>query len=70
MEKDARKKEYMRQYYQTHKERFRENCRAWRKANPDKVRESNHIQYERRKALKQGKKKGESAGSVEQCGSA
>ena len=53
MEKDAHKKEYMRQYYQTHKERFRENCRAWRKANPDKVRESNHQQYLRRKALKQ-----------------
>ena len=47
------RKEYLRKYYQTHKERYRENCREWRKANPDKVKENNHRQYERRKALKQ-----------------
>ena len=55
MEKKTDQKEYKRQYYQEHKERYREVSRAWKKANPDKVREINHRQYLRRKALKQQK---------------
>lgn len=61
MEKNTDRKEYLRQYYQAHKERYRENARAWRKANPDKVKEQNRIQYEKLKA----KRKGGSTNSAE-----
>lgn len=53
MDNKPDRKEYLRQYYQAHKERYKENALAWRKANPDKVREINRRQYERLKVLKQ-----------------
>lgn len=56
MGKITDRKEYLRNYYQTHKEKYRETARRWRKNNPEKVKETNHIQYERRKALRQEQK--------------
>lgn len=61
MEKSADRKEYLRNYYQTHKERYKETVKIWRSSHPEKVKEYNRRQYERRKA-----KKGEGARSGEQ----
>ena len=60
MEKSADRKEYLRNYYQTHKERYKETVKIWRSSHPEKVKEYNRRQYERRKALRQEQK-----GSVE-----
>ena len=56
MEKSADRKEYLRNYYQTHKERYKETVKIWRNSHPEKVKEYNHRQYERRKALRQEQK--------------
>lgn len=66
MEKDIGRKEYLRNYYQAHKEKYRETARRWRQNNPEKVKEVNRQQYLRRKALRQEQKKEEGAGSGEQ----
>lgn len=56
MKKSADRKEYLRNYYQTHKERYKETVKTWRSSHPEKVKEYNHRQYERRKALRQEQK--------------
>lgn len=53
MEQTPERKAYLKRYYQAHKEELREKntvrMREWRKNNPDKVKESNHRQYLKRK---------------------
>lgn len=41
--------EYMRKYYQEHKEKIRQNINAWNKRNPEKVAESRKKQYQKHK---------------------
>lgn len=56
MNKSTDRKEYFRNYYQTHKERYKETVKIWRSSHPEKVKEYNRRQYERRKALRQEQK--------------
>lgn len=51
--------ERQKKWRQNHPERFYAMVKRWREANPEKVKEYNHRQYERRKALRQEQKKGE-----------
>lgn len=53
MGKNTDRKEYLRQYYQDHKETYRETARRWRQRNPEKVKEINRQQYLKRKARKE-----------------
>jgi len=48
--------EYMKQYRQDHKEEIRERIKRWRQERPEWVREQNHKQYLRRKALRAAEK--------------
>ena len=45
--------EYNREWRKSHPELMKASRDRWRKANPDKIKEYNRRQYERRKALKQ-----------------
>lgn len=47
-------------------EKYKAGWKRWREAHPEKVKEYNHRQYLRRKALRQEQKKEEGAGSGEQ----
>ena len=47
------RKEYLKSYYQSHKQRYAETARIWRAQNPDKVSEYNHRQYIKRKEKKE-----------------
>ena len=49
----ADRKEYFQKYYQEHKEQYARNQREWRKRNPDKVKQTNHEQYIKRKEKKE-----------------
>ena len=48
------RKEYYKRYYQEHKTEYAERGRKWREQNPDKVKESAHKQYLKRKEREQG----------------
>jgi len=47
------KKAYMKEYQQKNREKTNERVRRWRERNPEKVKESNHQQYLKRKAKKE-----------------
>lgn len=44
-EKRSKKSEANARYYAKHRDTLRERNRAWRQANPDKVKEINHRYY-------------------------
>ena len=46
------RKTYLQVYYRKHKEEYRENLQAWRKANPEKRREQQKRYQEKRKEKK------------------
>ena len=48
------KKRRKHEYYERHKDKAKAQIRDWQARNPDKVKEYNHRQYLRRKALKNG----------------
>jgi hypothetical protein len=50
------KKEYMKQYRAEHRAEHAAEMRRWRAAHPDRVKEQNHEQYLRRKALKEAER--------------
>lgn len=53
---------YDREWRKANPEKFKASVKKWRDAHPEKVKEINHKQYLRRKALKQ---KGADTGSVQ-----
>lgn len=53
------KKEYMKKYWAEHMDERRRSRKKWREAHPEKVKEYNHAQYLRRKALREQEKQNE-----------